>query len=159
MPPIVHPRPRYGHDLIIYEMHVRGFTPRENSGVADAERGTFAGIVAKIPYLQRLGVTAVELLPVQQFDPQEGNYWGYMTLNFFSPHLSYGRDGSSEAAIADFKWMVDELHKAGIEVFLDVVYNHTTEMGVNGPTYCFRGIDNSLVLCARFVRSCYLREL
>lgn len=136
-------RPRYGHDLIIYEMHVRGFTQRENSGVADAERGTFAGIVAKIPYLQRLGVTAVELLPVQQFDPQEGNYWGYMTLNFFSPHLSYGRDGSPEGAIADFKWAVDELHKAGIEVFLDVVYNHTTEMGVNGPTYCFRGIDNS----------------
>lgn len=137
------PGPRYGHDLIVYEMHVRGFTRRENSGVPDGAHGTFAGIAAKIPYLQRLGVTAVELLPVQQFDPQEGNYWGYMTLNFFSPHLGYGQDGSPDGTVAEFRWMVDELHKAGIEVFLDVVYNHTAEMGVNGPTYSFRGIDNS----------------
>lgn len=137
------PGPRHTHDLVIYEVHVRGFTRRAGSGVAAAERGTFAGIVAKIPYLQQLGITAVELLPVHQFDPQEGNYWGYMTLNFFAPHASYARDGTAEGAVAEFRWMVDELHKAGIEVFLDVVYNHTTEMGVDGPTYSFRGIDNS----------------
>ncbi|HVC59810.1 MAG TPA: isoamylase [Acetobacteraceae bacterium] len=135
--------PRYGHELVIYEMHVRGFTQRENSLVPDATRGRFAGVVAKIPYLQRLGVTAVELLPVQQFDPQEGNYWGYMTLNFFTPCLGYGQDGSPEATAAEFRHMVDELHRAGIEVFLDVVYNHTTEEGVDGPTCSFRGIDNS----------------
>jgi isoamylase len=140
----VRPRgPRYGHELVIYEMHVRGFTQRNNSGVSGDARGKFAGVVAKIPYLQRLGVTAVELLPVQQFDPQEGNFWGYMTLNFFSPHLDYGRDGTAEGTLAEFRWMVDELHQAGIEVFLDVVYNHTTEGDVDGPTYSFRGIDNS----------------
>ena len=137
------PGPRYGHDLVVYEIHVRGFTQRDNSGVPVAARGTFAGIVAKIPYLHGLGVTAVEILPVQQFDPQEGNYWGYMTLNFFAPHLGYGQDGSSDGSAAEFRWMVDELHKAGIEIFLDVVYNHSTEAGVEGPTYCFRGIDNS----------------
>lgn len=137
------PAPRHAHDLVIYELHVRGFTRRENSGVADRARGTFAGIVAKIPYLQELGVTAVELLPVHQFDPQEGNYWGYMTLNFFAPHAGYAQDGTSESAIAEFRGMIDALHKAGIEVFLDVVYNHTTEMGALGPTYSFRGIDNS----------------
>lgn len=81
---------RHGHDLIIYEMHVRGFTRQDNS-IADDARGTFAGVVAKIPYLRRLGVRAVELLPVQQFDPQERNYWGYMPLNFFSPHAPMER--------------------------------------------------------------------
>ena len=135
--------PRHGHDLVIYEMHVRGFTRRENSAVPDRARGKFAGVVAKIPYLQSLGVTAVELLPVQQFDPQEGNYWGYMTLNFFAPCLAYGQDGSPEGTVAEFRWMADELHKAGIEVLLDVVYNHTAEANVDGPTYSFRGIDNS----------------
>ena len=137
------PGPRHGHDLVIYEMHVRGFTQRENSGVLVSARGRFAGIVEKIPYLRRLGVTAVELLPVHQFDPQEGNYWGYMTLNFFTPHLAYGQDGSPVGTVAEFHSMIDELHRAGVEVFLDVVYNHTTEMGLDGPTYCFRGIDNS----------------
>jgi isoamylase len=137
------PGPRHSHDLVIYELHVRGFTRRDNSGVPDPSRGTFAGIVAKIPYLQRLGVTAIELLPIHQFDPQEGNYWGYMTLNFFTPHLSYGQGDSPESVAAEFRWMMNELHRAGIEVFLDVVYNHTTEADVDGPTYCFRGIDNS----------------
>jgi glycogen operon protein len=111
--------------------------------VSPERRGTFAGLIDKIPYLKNLGVTAVELLPVHQFDPQEGNYWGYMTLNFFAPHAGYARDGTARGAIAEFRAMVDELHKAGIEVFLDVVYNHTTEMGVSGPTYSLRGIDNS----------------
>ena len=135
--------PRYGHDLVIYEVHVRGFTRRDNSGVPAAARGTFAGIIAKIPYLQHLGVTAVELMPVHQFDPQEGNYWGYMTLNFFAPHLGYAQQDPPGGAVAEFRRMVDQLHKAGIEVYLDVVYNHTTEGGVLGPTYSFRGIDNS----------------
>jgi glycogen operon protein len=137
------PGPRHTHDLVIYEVHVRGFTRRTDSGVPDVARGTFAGIVAKIPYLKELGVSAIELLPVHQFDPQEGNYWGYMTLGFFAPHAGYAQDGTAESAIAGFRSMVAELHKAGIEVFLDVVYNHTTEMGVGGPVYSFRGIDNS----------------
>lgn len=135
--------PRYGHELVIYEMHVRGFTQRENSGVAKNARGTFAGVVEKIPYLRRLGVTAVELLPVHQFDPQDGNFWGYMTLNFFAPCLRYGQSGSPAETTVEFCHMVDELHRAGIQVFLDVVYNHTTEADVSGPTYSFRGIDNS----------------
>src|SRR5438270_717428 len=137
-----HPQPRHGHDGVIYEMHVRGFTRRENSGVSAAARGTFAGLIEKIPYLQDLGVTIVELLPVHQFDPQEegGQYWGYMTLNFFTPHHAYA---SSADAAGEFRAMVDACHAAGIEVWLDVVYNHTTEKGASGPTYSLRGIDNS----------------
>ena len=135
--------PRHGHDLIIYEMHVRGFTRRANSNVREEERGTFAGVVAKIPYLKELGITAVELLPVQQFEPSQGNYWGYMTLNFFSPHAQYSVVGTPDGALDELRWMVDELHKAGIEILIDVVYNHTAEMGNDGPTYTFRGIDNS----------------
>ena len=136
------PQPRHGHDAVVYEMHVRGFTQRANSGVSAGARGTFAGVVEKIPYLQDLGVTIVELLPVHQFDPQEegGQYWGYMTLNFFSPHHSYA---SGADAVAEFRAMVDALHAAGIEVWLDVVYNHTTEKGASGPTYSLRGTDNS----------------
>ena len=135
--------PRHDHDLIIYEMHVRGFTRKDNSGVPELQRGTFAGVMKKIPYLQDLGITAVELMPIQQFDPQEGSYWGYMTLNFFSPHAAYGSDGTAVGALSEFHAMVQAFHAAGIEVFLDVVYNHTTEGGVGGPTYSFRGIDNS----------------
>ncbi len=135
--------PRHGHDLIIYEMHVRGFTRRANSNVREEERGTFAGVVAKIPYLKELGITAVELLPIQQFEPSQGNYWGYMTLNFFSPHAQYSVVGTPDGALDELRWMVDELHKAGIEILIDVVYNHTAEMGNDGPTYTFRGIDNS----------------
>ena len=137
------PKPRHDYDLIIYEMHVRGFTRRENSNVSEQMRGTFSGVIQKIPYLQELGITAVELLPIHQFDPQEGNYWGYMTLNYFSPHLAYGSEGTADTALSEFRSMVEAFHAAGIEVFLDVVYNHTTEMGFGGPTYSFRGIDNS----------------
>ena len=133
-------RPRHTHDAVIYELHVKGFTARSNSGVSEARRGTFAGVVDKIPYLKELGITIVELLPVHQFDPQEHNYWGYMTLNFMSPHASY----SSQAdATAEFREMVRALHAAGIEVWLDVVYNHTSEGDESGPTYGFRGIDDS----------------
>ena len=131
--------PRYTHDLIIYELHVKGFTARANSGVSPGKRGTFAGLVGKIPYLKQLGITAVELLPIHQFDPQEGNYWGYMTLNFFAPHHGYA---SSEDPTLEFREMVKAFHSAGLEVLLDVVYNHTAEGGSEGPTYSYRGIDN-----------------
>ena len=130
--------PRHGHDLIVYELHVKGFTARSNSHVSPEKRGTFAGLIEMIPYLKDLGITAVELLPVHQFDPQEGNYWGYMTLNFFSPHHEY----ASGQPVREFQKMVKAFHAAGIEVWLDVVYNHTSEGGVGGPTYSYRGADN-----------------
>ena len=136
-------RPRHAWDTVIYEMHVRGFTRRPNSGVAAERRGTFAGVIDKIPYLAELGVTAVELLPVFQRDPQEGNYWGYMPLNFFAPHYDYASAGTPEGAIEEMAPMVRALHDAGIEVILDVVYNHTVEGDETGPTYSYRGIDNS----------------
>ncbi|QDT20281.1 glycogen debranching protein [Gimesia chilikensis] len=133
----------HGTDLIIYEMHVRGFTQHPNSGVDDDKRGTFAGVVEKIPYLKELGVTAVELMPVFQFDPFDENYWGYMPLNFFAPHNQYSTNQSSCEQHSQFREMVRELHRAGIEVILDVVYNHTGEGDHRGPTYCYRGIDNA----------------
>ncbi len=133
--------PRHESDAVVYEMHVRGFTRSPTSGLAPGRRGTYAGVVDKIPYLKELGVTMVELLPVQQFDPQEGNYWGYMTLNFFAPHQEYATD--PHQAGDEFRSMVKALHEAGIEVILDVVYNHTAEAGLKGPTYSFRGIDNT----------------
>ena len=133
------PRPRHEHDAIVYELHVKGFTARANSGVAPKNRGTFLGLIEKIPYLKELGVTVVELLPVHQFDPKEGNYWGYMTLNFFAPHHGYTvADGQRE-----FQEMVRAFHEAGIEVWLDVVYNHSAEGDQGGPTYSMRGIDNT----------------
>lgn len=131
-------QPRHTHDLIVYELHVKGFTARPNSDVSPEKRGTFAGLIEKIPYILALGVTAVELMPIQQFDPQEDNYWGYMTLNFFSPHHGY----ASGDAFQEFREMVRAFHAAGIEVWLDVVYNHTSEAGSDGPTYSYRGIDN-----------------
>ena len=102
--------PRPSHDLIVYELHVKGFTARPNSGVTAAHRGTFAGLTEKIPYLKRLGITAVELMPVQQCDPQEGSFWGYMTLNFFSPHQAYAASHSSEGAAEEFRAMVEAFH-------------------------------------------------
>ncbi|MDF0665327.1 MAG: isoamylase [Nitrospira sp.] len=136
-------RPIHTSDTIIYEVHVRGFTRSARSGVRDAFRGTFTGLIEKIPYLTDLGVTVVELLPVYQYDPDESNYWGYMPLGFFSPHQAYAAEGSAEGAFDEFRHMVKALHAAGIEVILDVVYNHTSEAGASGPTYSFRGIDNS----------------
>ena len=136
-------RVRHGSDLVIYEMHVKGFTQRANSGVPVEKRGTFAGVIEKIPYLQELGITAVELMPVFQFDPQEENYWGYMPLNFFAPHHEYAVAPSTCEQHNQFRAMVKALHAAGIEVILDVVYNHTCEGNDNGPTYSYKGIDNS----------------
>ena len=136
-------RPSHASDTIIYELHVRGFTRRDNSGVAADKRGTYAGLIDKIPYLTELGITAVELMPVFQYDPDEDNYWGYMPLSFFSPHQGYASVSGAEETADEFKTMVKSLHQAGIEVILDVVYNHTTEAGPDGPTYCYRGICNS----------------
>ncbi|MGD0290721.1 MAG: isoamylase [Candidatus Binataceae bacterium] len=136
-------RPTHTSDTIIYELHVRGFTRRGNSGVAADKRGTYAGLIDKIPYLKELGITAVELMPVFQYDPDEGNYWGYMPLSFFSPHQDYASVSSAEETADEFEAMVKALHEAGIEVILDVVYNHTTEAGPDGPTYSYRGICNS----------------
>lgn len=134
---------RHGHDLVIYEMHVRGFTQCDNSGVTAPKHGTFAGVVEKIPYLKELGVTAVELMPIFQFDPQEGNYWGYMPINFFSPHENYTVNPNRCLPESEFREMVKALHAADIEVILDVVYNHTGEGNEKGPTYSFKGIDNT----------------
>ena len=134
--------PRHDAEAVVYEMHVRGFTMSPSSGVDDEARGTYAGVIAKIPYLKELGVTVVELLPVHQFDPQEDNYWGYMTLNFFAPHQQYA---ANHVRVRDeFRAMVKALHAADIEVILDVVYNHTAEGDHTGPTYCYKGIDNSI---------------
>jgi glycogen operon protein len=136
-------RPRHTHDTVTYELHVRGFTRRPNSGVDERSRGTFAGLGQKIPYLKELGVTVVEIMPVFQFDPQEGNYWGYMPLSLFALHHLYAASHDLGAEINEFRAMVKALHQADIEVILDVVYNHTTEDDEYGPTYSFRGIDNS----------------
>ncbi|MEB3211542.1 MAG: glycogen debranching protein GlgX [Leptolyngbyaceae bacterium] len=132
---------------VIYELHVGGFTRNPNSGVAPEKRGTFAGLIEKIPYLKRLGVTAVELLPVHQFDEQdvaEGlvNYWGYSTMSFFAPHRRYSSRLDPLGPADEFRDMVKALHKAGIEVILDVVFNHTAEGHHEGPTFSFRGLEN-----------------
>ncbi|HEX5269919.1 MAG TPA: glycogen debranching protein GlgX [Gemmataceae bacterium] len=133
---------------VIYEMHVKGFTRHPSSGVGDATRGTYAGLVEKIPYLQDLGVTAVELLPVFQFDAQDCppgkvNYWGYAPVSFFAPHRAYSSRQDPLGPVTEFRDMVKALHRAGIEVILDVVFNHTTEGDHTGPTLSFRGIDNA----------------
>jgi glycogen operon protein len=151
-------RPRHAWDTVIYEMHVRGFTRRANSGVAADRRGTFAGVVDKIPYLLDLGVTVVELLPIFQRDPQERNYWGYMPLNFFAPYVQYAAAGTPEGAIDELQEMVGALHEAGIEVVLDVVYNHTVEGNEQGPTYSYRGIDNLAYYLMQVDRSQYRND-
>jgi glycogen operon protein len=135
--------PPLGHesDAIIYELHVRGFTKNPNSGVSLPRAGTYAGVVDKIPYLKDLGVTVVELMPVFQRDPQEGNYWGYMPLNFFAPHHKYASNPKMFCHYREFGSMVESLHEADIEVVIDVVYNHTAEGGNSGPIYSFKGLD------------------
>jgi isoamylase len=133
---------------IIYEMHVAGFTRHPNSGVSEKTRGTYAGLIEKIPYLQRLGITAVELLPVFQFDALDAppglvNYWGYAPISYFAPHQSYSSLRDPLGPVNEFRDMVKALHRAGIEVILDVVFNHTAEGDHHGPTLCFRGMENS----------------
>ena len=132
---------------IIYEMHVRGFTANPNSDVALEKRGTYAGLIEKIPYLKDLGVTAVELLPVYHFDEQAApsgfrNYWGYAPVSFFAPHPAFSSRRDPLGPVDEFRDMVKALHKSGIEVILDVVYNHTAEGDHEGPTLSFRGFDN-----------------
>lgn len=135
-------------DTVIYEMHLAGFTRHPSSAVSAGTRGTFAGLVDKIPYLVDLGVTAVEFLPVFQFDPQDAppgltNYWGYAPVSFFAPHTGYASDPSPLGAVREFRDMVKALHRADIEVILDVVYNHTAEGGRRGPVLSLKGLDNA----------------
>ncbi|MGW3995025.1 glycogen debranching protein GlgX [Amycolatopsis sp. NPDC004772] len=139
-------------DLVVYEAHVRGFTAHPSSGVRAP--GTFAGLVTKIPYLVELGVNCVELMPVFEFDerdnvrtdPRTGeplaNYWGYSTVGFFAPKAGYAATGRHGMQVDEFKHTVKELHRAGIEVMLDVVFNHTAEGDERGPTLSLRGLDN-----------------
>ncbi len=134
---------------VIYELNVGGFTRHFNSGVRESKRGTYAGLVEKIPYLLDLGITAVELLPVFHFDEQDApegltNYWGYSPISFFAPHCGYSSDKDPLGPIDEFRDMVKALHRAGMEVILDVVYNHTAENDSDGPTYCFKGLENSV---------------
>jgi isoamylase len=147
------PRRDYA-DTVFYEVHVKGFTMR-HPGVPEELRGSYAGLghEAAIEHLTSLGVTAVELLPIHQYVPdnfllQRGltNYWGYQSIGYFAPHLAYSaaaRSGQAGAQVAEFKAMVRALHRAGLEVILDVVFNHTAEGGPTGPTLCFRGLDNA----------------
>ncbi len=141
------PLGRPSAQTIIYEMHVRGFTKHPSSKVTESKRGTYAGVIEKIPYLQKLGITAVELMPVFQFDPQDAphgkiNYWGYAPISFFAPHTAYSSRQDPLGPINEFRDMVKAFHRAGIEVILDVVFNHTAEGNERGPTLSFRGIDN-----------------
>ena len=136
----VSPRPE--SDAIVYELHVKGFTRHLSSGVHPSQAGTYTGLIEKIPYLKDLGITVVELMPIFQRDPHEGEYWGYMPLNFFAPHAQYASRGGDEQC-HEFESMVKAFHKAGIAVVLDVVYNHTCEGDHVGPTYSFKGFDPS----------------
>jgi len=134
---------------VIYEMHVAGFTRHPSSGVAPERRGTYAGMIDKIPYLQDLGITAVELLPVFQFDRQDCppglvNYWGYSPVSFFAPHAGYSSRKDALGPVGEFRDLVKALHRAGIEVILDVVYNHTAEGNAEGPTLSYRGLANEV---------------
>jgi glycogen operon protein len=145
---------------IIYEMHVGGFTRNPNSGVSEKTRGTYAGLIEKIPYLNQLGITAVELLPVFQFDVQDAppgrvNHWGYAPISFFAPHHGYSSSRDPLAPVNEFRDMVKALHRAGIEVILDVVFNHTTEGDQRGPTLSFRGLENSVYYILKPDRSSY----
>jgi glycogen operon protein len=148
------PLNRRMRDTIVYEMHVGGFTKSPTSGAQTP--GTFCGVIEKIPYLQELGVTAIELLPVFHFDPTEGdkphpfggprltNYWGYSTISFFAPHPNFCASPDPASHIREFRDMVKALHRVGIEVILDVVFNHTSEGNHQGPMINFRGFDNSI---------------
>ncbi|MDX6317706.1 MAG: isoamylase, partial [Nocardioidaceae bacterium] len=144
------PRRQY-HETVIYEAHVKGMS-QLHPDIPEEIRGSYAAIAhpAMIDHLTRLGITAIELMPVHQFVNDSGlvdqglsNYWGYNTIGFFAPHNAYSSSGQRGEQVLEFKAMVRELHKAGIEVILDVVYNHTAEGNHLGPTLCFRGIDNA----------------
>ena len=139
---------------VLYETHVKGLSRHANSGVSAP--GTYRGVIEKIPYFKDLGITSLEFLPIQEFNenelnfinPKNGNrlvnYWGYSTVAFFSPKSSYAHDRSPGGQVREFKEMVRELHKAGLEVILDIVLNHTAEGNELGPTFSFRGLDNNI---------------
>ncbi len=145
---------RHWPELVIYETHVKGFTIHPSAG--GDHPGTFLGLIEKVDYLQALGVNAIELMPLQEFNPHEltaknpftkdrlVNFWGYNTVGFFAPHEGYGTRRYPGCQVDEFKTMVKALHKAGIEVLLDVVFNHTAEGNETGPTLNFRGLDNSI---------------
>ncbi len=138
----------------IYETHVRGLTIHPSSGAEYP--GTYRGVIEMIPYFKELGITSLEFLPIQEFDENENinvdpetgkqltNYWGYSTVAFFAPKASYASSGTLGGQVTEFKEMVRELHKAGIEVILDIVFNHTAEGNERGPTFSFRGLDNRI---------------
>jgi glycogen operon protein len=135
------------HELIIYEVHLKGFTAHPSSGVRNP--GTYLGFIEKIPYLKDLGINAVEFLPLHEFyvedflvDKGLTNYWGYNTIGFFTPESSYSTRRSPGCQVKEFKTLVRELHRAGLEIILDVVYNHSGEGNELGPSLCFKGIDN-----------------
>lgn len=140
-------------ETVIYEAHLKGYTASQTSEVSAP--GTYKGFVEKIPYLKKLGITSVELMPIFEFDEHEtgainpktgetlSNYWGYSTIGFFAPKTTYAFDRTPGASVREFKTLVRELHKAGIEVILDVVFNHTAEGNEHGYTFCFRGLENS----------------
>jgi glycogen operon protein len=153
-------------DSIIYELHVKGFT-KLHPDVPEQLKGTFRGLAhpAVIGHLMRLGVTAVELLPVHQFVHDQAlvarglrNFWGYQSIGFFAPHNEYGSSGDGCGQVEDFKAMVRDLHAAGLEVILDVVFNHTAEGNENGPTLCFRGLDNGAYYRLAEDRSSYVDD-
>ena len=139
---------------VLYETHVKGLTRHSGSGVSAP--GTYRGVIEKIPYFKDLGITSLEFLPIQEFDHNElvsvnpwtrkhlVNYWGYSTISFFAPKGSYAFDRSTGGQVREFKEMVRELHKAGLEVILDIVFNHTAEGNELGPTISFRGLDNPI---------------
>jgi glycogen operon protein len=139
---------------VLYETHVRSLTAHSNSGLKHG--GTYKGVIEKIPFFKDLGITGIELLPIQEFNEREisrinprtggrlANYWGYSTAAFFAPKGSYASDKTPGGQIREFKEMVRELHKAGIEVILDIVFNHTAEGNEWGPTFSFRGLDNTI---------------
>ena len=145
-----HPRPRHSWQrTVIYELHVGGFTRREDAGVAVEHRGTYLGLIEKLPYLKELGITAVELLPVFCFDPADAppgrdNVWGYSPLSWFTPHHGYCSSSDPLQARHEVRQLVAACHDAGIEVLLDVVYNHTTEGNRHGPTLSWRGCADNV---------------
>jgi isoamylase len=154
------PLQRPSSRTIVYEMHVGGFTRHPSSGLSEKRRGTFAGLIEKIPYLQRLGITAVELLPVFQFDVQDSppglvNYWGYAPVSFFAPHHGYSSRRDALGPVDEFRDMVKALHRADIEVILDVVFNHTAEGDHRGRALSFRGLDNTTYYILEADRSRY----
>ena len=145
-----HPRPRHPwNKTIIYELHVGGFTNENASGVENNNKGTFLGLIEKIPYLKEIGITTIELLPIFAFDPFDSpagvsNYWGYSPINWFTPHQSYISERNPLDARNQFRKLIEACHDNGLEVLLDVVYNHTAEGNQDGPVISWKGFGENL---------------